>query len=54
MILWINGAFGSGKTMTAFVKEIAQKSGIELSADKRSIIKKFFDRIGVLIKHIRR
>ena len=46
--------FTDNKRVDDIVAEIAKKSNIELSVDKRSGIKKIFDRIGVLIKHIRR
>lgn len=42
------------KSVDEIVKEIAEKSGIVLKIEKRNKIKKFFDRIAVIIKHIRR
>ena len=41
------------KKIDEVVEEIAQKSGIELTADNRSGIKKIFDRIGTFVNHIR-
>jgi len=41
------------KSVDSIVEELAQKSGLTLSADKRSNLKKSIDRSVVLIKHIR-
>jgi broad-specificity NMP kinase len=41
------------KSPDKIVSEIAAKTGLELEPDKRSGLKKFFDRYFTLIKHIR-
>ena len=41
------------KSIDSIVEEIAQKSGLTLSVDKRSHLKKWVDRLVTLLKHIR-
>ena len=46
--------FADNKSVDDIVAEIAEKSSVELSFDKRSKLKKVFDRYFVLFKHIRK
>lgn len=41
------------RSIDSIVEEIAARSGLALAADRRSRLRKWFDRVAVLIKHIR-